>query len=84
MNELKSGENTYMDMTEVRVTVEVFDHYKGKRYKDDSRCFTTSKYCLAEQVSMNYDDNVDNMKRWALQEALNAVYRGYRRYKNDI
>lgn len=71
--------NDYMNMTEVRVTVEVFDHYKGQRHKDDSRCFTTSKYCLADQVSMNYDDNVDNMKRWALQEALNAVCRGYGR-----
>lgn len=79
MKEIKSDENNYMNMTEVRVTVEVFDYYKGLRYKDDSRCFATSKYCLADQVSMNYDDNVDNMKKWALQEALNAVYRGYGR-----
>lgn len=72
-------EKNYMNMVEVKVTVDVFDHYKGKVYRNDSRCFKTSTHCLSDMVAMSYDDNIDNMKMMALEQAINAVRRGYGR-----
>lgn len=67
----------YNNMIQVKVSVEVFDHYKGRIYKDDSRSFYISQVCPSDVVNkaigLQYDEVINQMKRRALTEATKYV-----------
>ena len=67
----------YNNMTQVKVSIEVFDHYKGRIYKDDSRSFYISQVCPSNVVNkatgLQYDEIINQMKLRALAEATKYV-----------